>query len=290
MGAAILQRQDAPPLDQSTGEAAREALAARYADATPPVGEVWNDTLAGLLAHRSVRAYGPEPLPEGTLEALIAAAQSAASSSNLQTWSVVAVTDPARKARLAELVGDQAHVRAAPLFLVWIADLSRARRLADAASAPSASLEYLESFLVASIDAALAAQNAVVALESLGLGCVYIGAIRNKPVAVAQELGLPPLAAPVFGLCIGRPVEGSTAAVKPRLPQSVVLHREVYDARTEAAAIAGYDAASVAFQASQGLPRTGWSALVRRRVADPAQLSGRDRLRRALNSLGINLL
>ncbi|WP_415078380.1 nitroreductase family protein [Pseudomonas cerasi] len=63
----------------------------------------------------------------------------------------------------------------------------------------------LESLLLGTIDSALAAQNAVVALESLGLGSVYIGAIRNDIEGVAKELGLPPQVYPVFGLCVGYP-------------------------------------------------------------------------------------
>lgn len=54
----------------------------------------WNETLTTLLAHRSVRTYRSDPLPSQTLELLVAAAQSAATSSNLQTWSVIAVEDP----------------------------------------------------------------------------------------------------------------------------------------------------------------------------------------------------
>src|SRR5690606_40772788 len=49
-------------------------------------------------------------------------------------------------------------------------------------------IHFLETLFVAIIDAALAAQNAVVVLEALGLGSVYIGAIRNRPQAVAEEL------------------------------------------------------------------------------------------------------
>jgi hypothetical protein len=60
-----------------------------------------NDVIAGLLQHRSVRAYLADPLPEGTIETLVAAAQSAASSSNLQVWSVVTVEDPERIDALA---------------------------------------------------------------------------------------------------------------------------------------------------------------------------------------------
>jgi nitroreductase len=69
-------------------------------------------------------------LPERTLELLIAAAQSASTSSNLQFWSVVAVQETARKSRLAELAGQQQFIRDAPLLLVWLADLSRLDRIA----------------------------------------------------------------------------------------------------------------------------------------------------------------
>lgn len=79
------------------------------------------------------------------------------------------------------------------------------------------SLPYLESLLLGKIDAALAAQNAVVALESLGLGSVYIGGIRNYIEGVANELGLPPQVYPVFGLCVGYPSPDRPVKVKPRL-------------------------------------------------------------------------
>src|ERR1700733_12934250 len=71
----------------------------RYRDGALPGGP-WNEVIATILAHRSVRAFLPDPVPDGTLERLVAAASSASTSSNLQTWSVVAVEDPARKARL----------------------------------------------------------------------------------------------------------------------------------------------------------------------------------------------
>jgi len=76
----------------------QESLALRYGPNAIPAAGPWNDHIALLMSHRSVRGYRPDALPEGTLETLVAAAQSAATSSNLQTWSVIAVTDPAKKA------------------------------------------------------------------------------------------------------------------------------------------------------------------------------------------------
>jgi nitroreductase len=249
----------------------------------------WNDTLQTLLTHRSVRAYENQSLPDGTLETLIAAAQSAPSSSNLQTWSVVAVEDAERKARLSVLAGNQAHIRDAPLLLVWLADLARLEAVAARASVKPEGLHYLETLLVGVIDAALAAQNAVVALESLGLGSVYIGAIRNAPEQVAAELALPPHVLPVFGLCVGYADSTRPAQVKPRLPQLVVLHRERYDAHVQASGISLYDGILSEFQAQQGQSEAAWTDRSVERWHTRESLHGRHRLRDALASLGFEL-
>jgi nitroreductase len=99
--------------------AAASHLRARYREWVA-VPAIWNETLDVLLSHRSVRADLPDAPPDGTIKILIAAAQSAASSSNLPAWSVIAVQEPARKAKLAALAGNQKHIMEAPLLLVWL--------------------------------------------------------------------------------------------------------------------------------------------------------------------------
>lgn len=276
-----------PALDGTHRAAA--LLAARYGAGAAPPGIALNATIEGLLAHRSVRAFLPDPLPPGTVETAVAAAQSAPTSSNLQTWSVLAVEEPTRKARLAALAAKQGFIGQCPTFLVWLADLSRNGRVGAAQGQALEGLDYLESFLVAALDAALAAQNAVVALESLGLGCVYVGAMRNHPEAVARELGLPPNVMAVFGLAVGHPDPAVPTAAKPRLPQAVVLHRERYDTTAEPAAVARYDEAMRAFSRGQGLGDAAWTPRMLQRLASGASLSGRDRMRAVLNALGFPL-
>lgn len=273
----------------SLAPAPNALLRARYAEADGLPALPDNAVIETLLRHRSVRAYLPSALPAGTLETLAAAAQSAATSSNLQTWSVVAVEDAARRDRLSRLAADQAFIRQAPLFLAWVADLSRLSRVGEAHGKKLEGLDYLETFMVALIDAALAAQNAVVAAEALGLGTVYVGALRNHPEAVAAELGLPPNAMAAFGLAVGHPDPAVPTGVKPRLPQRLVLHREQYVARDEGEAVARYDAALSAFSEAHGMGRTAWTARVLARVGSAAGLSGRDRMRDALKALGLAL-
>lgn len=269
-----------------------ELIRQRYgADASNSLNpQIWTECLTTLLSHRSVRAYLPDRLPDGTLELLVTAAQSASTSSNLQTWSVVAIEDPARKETLSQLAGNQAHIRQCPLFLVWLADLARLTYLAQTRGLPHTGLDYLEMFVMATVDAALAAQNAAVVAESLGLGIVYIGAMRNQPEAVARTLQLPSHLFAVFGLCVGYPDPTKPAAVKPRLPQAAVLHRETYSLAQQDEAIGQYTHAMQAFYQSQHMQVTGdWVDHSIKRVADAQALSGRDRLREALQKLGFPL-
>ena len=257
----------------------------RYGDADATLG-IHNETLALQLAHRWGRVFGSQPVTEEQLEALVAAAQSAATSSNLQPWSVIAVRDPQRKARLAVLANDQQFINQAPLFLVWVADLGRSRRLAQRAGVPLDGADYLETTIIGFVDTSLAAQNAVIAAESLGLGTVFVGAIRNHPEEVAAELGLPDHAVATFGLAVGTPDPTENAGIKPRLPQGAVLHRERYDAATADALIGTYDERLAAYNSRFGLPGN-WTARVLARLAGPQSLSGRHRLREHLERLGL---
>jgi nitroreductase len=272
----------------SSAPATRAVFAERYAREQAPLPS--NPVIELMLAHRSWRAFRPDPLPDGALETLVAAGQSAATSSNLQSWSVVAVEDKARLARVSELSDNQKQVREAPLTLCFLADLSRLAHVADGIPHQRAALDYLEMFLVASIDAALAAQNVCVAAESLGLGTCYLGALRNRPEEVAELLALPPLTVGLFGLTIGFPDETRPASVKPRLARSSVLHRETYDISQATAPVADYEQKLDVFNRRERNGQPLWSLRSSGRVAGPGSLSGRDRLKSVLQRLGFRLL
>jgi nitroreductase len=268
---------------------AAESLALRYGPEAVPAAGPWNEHLSLLLSHRSVRGYRPDALPHGTLETLIAAAQSAATSSNLQTWSVIAVTDPDKKAALAKIASNQKHIEQCPLFLVWVADISRNQRLGAEEGVTLETMPYQETFLVAAIDAALAAQNATVAAESLGLSCVYIGALRNNPQEVARIVGLPSGAFGVFGMCVGYASAAGATEVKPRLPQDVIVHHDTYNSTGERPRRAAYDALLEGFSARNGMAMDTWTKRVIGRMGKIAAMSGRDKLVATLQAMGFEL-
>ncbi|MXV44975.1 NADPH-dependent oxidoreductase [Saccharibacter sp. 17.LH.SD] len=248
-----------------------------------------NEILRLQMAHHSVRSYRSDPIPEGFLEIGIAAASSAATSSNLQTWSVVAVKDQEKRNRLAELAGGQVYIAQAPVFLAWVVDLSRLERVAQREGHSAEALDYAESFLMGTFDTGIAAQNAVVAFESLGLGTVYIGGLRNHPEEVAALLELPERTIAVVGMCVGYPTDNAAGDIKPRLAQDVVLHHEQYEHHQEAERVEAYNQRADAYQQEQGLSSRRWTETVSMRVAKAASLGGRHVMRHVLQRLGFPL-
>lgn len=178
-------------------------------------------TIDLLCHHRSVRAYTPQPISEQQRSAIFSAARSASTSSFLQCSSIIRVTDPEIRRQLAELAGPQPWVASAAEFWVFCADFNRHQQIC-----PQAELGLAEQLLLGTVDTALMAQNAMVAAESLGLGGVFIGGLRNHPHEVTSLLSLPRFVLPLFGLCLGWP--DAEPDLKPRLPEALVVHENQY--------------------------------------------------------------
>lgn len=171
-------------------------------------------TLDQLHARKSVRAYAPVPVEPEKKRAVLEAALQAPTAGNMTLYTILDITDPALKARLSETCDHQPFIASAPIVLIFCADYSRWFSLfhADEADtrAPGAG-----DLLLAFSDALIAAQNAVVAAESLGLGSCYIGDILENYEIHRELLALPEYCAPAAMLCIGYPTEAQKARVKP---------------------------------------------------------------------------
>ena len=234
-----------------------------------PSADLADTVLAHLAAHRSVRRFADVELSDADLRRAVAAARMASTSSHVQAWSLLRVRDADERARLAELCGGQRQVAEAGAFLVVSADVRRHRLAAERAGQPLA--RNLEAFLVAVIDAALAAQNLAVALEGMGYGICYIGGLRNDLAAVDALLELPGDVFPLFGLCAGVPAElpedhPATPVLRPRLPvDGLLLDGRYPDDGTMLVHMDEHDAEMAAHYATRGKDGYTWSGgLVRR--------------------------
>ncbi|NNC81447.1 MAG: oxygen-insensitive NADPH nitroreductase [Acidimicrobiales bacterium] len=196
------------------------------------------DVISLLKSHRSIRKFTDEPVSDELAASIIEAGFAAATSSNLQGTTVIRVRNPETRSAIATLAGGQAQVESAAAFFVWCADLHRSSVACEMAGGEFVG-GMTEHFIIAATDCAIAAQSAVVAAESEGLGICYIGGIRNDPAQMRELLGLPEQVMPLFGLCIGRPDQDP--ALKPRLPLAVTLKEEVYNESGDVAGIEAYD-------------------------------------------------
>ncbi|MEK3989036.1 oxygen-insensitive NADPH nitroreductase [Robertmurraya sp. FSL R5-0851] len=186
-----------------------------------------NTIIETILNHRSIRNFEDKPLTREQIEIIVESAQAASTSSYIQAYSIIGVTDREKKKKLAELAGNQTYVEENGHFFVFCADLYRHEYIGKMEGRDVIpSIESTEKFMVALIDASLAAQNASLAAESLGLGICYIGGIRNNLNEVGKLLNIPERVIPLFGLAVGYPKKITDK--KPRLPLSHVYHEEQY--------------------------------------------------------------
>lgn len=178
-----------------------------------------------LAAHRSIRIFRPEPLPDGMTERLVLEAQRAPSDATGQMYSFVRISDRELRQRVAALSGDQRHVAEAAEFLVVCADINRLARVLEHRGEKPGRFPAtgLHSALV---DATLVAQRLIDAAEALGLGTVCIGGILNGIEELVEMLALPAGVLPLFGLCIGWP--GEKPVERPRVAMTSVLHTDRY--------------------------------------------------------------
>ena len=182
-----------------------------------------NEVVRLLCAHRTVREFvAGEVLPQVHVQAVLDAARQAPSWMNGQCYGIVRVSDAALRAQVAALQPRNPQVGSAAEFWVFVLDLHRMRLCGAAEEA----LVDTEALLVATTDTALAAQNAVVAAESLGYATCFVGGIRAVAGELVRLLALPRYSFPLMGLCIGSAVV--EMRVKPRLPQAAVVFENRY--------------------------------------------------------------
>lgn len=192
-----------------------------------------NQTLRELYARKSVRAFTDEPVTPEEQDAILEAAFQAPTAGNQQLYTILNITDPDLRRTLADLCDHQPMIAKAPFCLVFLADCRRWPRAYRAAGQ-----EIRDpgpgDLLLAVADSCIAAQNAVTAAESLGIGSCYIGDVLENCEAMREALNLPPHVVPAAMLIFGRPTQQQKDRAKPaRFPREAVVCENLYRDRTE---------------------------------------------------------
>lgn len=188
-----------------------------------------NPIIKVLRSRKSVRAYEDRPVAQEVKQALFEAALQAPTAGNMTLYTILDITDPAIKEKLAVTCDNQPFIAEAPVVLVFCADYHRwyelFKRHVDEVRKPAEG-----DLLLANADALIAAQNVVVAAESFGLGSCYIGDITENFEIHRELFALPDYVVPTCMLCIGYPTVQQKERPKPaRFAVSDIVHENVYD-------------------------------------------------------------
>ena len=187
-----------------------------------------NEVLRQLSERKSVRAFAPREIPEPAVRAILAAASNAPTAGNQQLYTILRITDPALKTALSESCDHQPFIAKAPLVLVFCADCKKwydaYRSVGCDARRPG-----VGDLLLAVDDALIAAQNAVTAAWSLGVGSCFIGDIMENMETQRSLLHLPEYVFPAAMLVFGYPMQQQKDRKKPeRTDLKYLVHENGY--------------------------------------------------------------
>lgn len=186
-----------------------------------------NETIQLLKNRRTYRNFDQKyQLSDLDLQQILDAARQAPSWMNGQFYSVIVIKDEAIRKQLIEWNPTNPHILESSVFLLFLGDLQRTKMVSEIYQKPYLVDESIESIIMATTDAALALENAVIAVDSLGLGSVVVGSIRKFSKEISELLELPDYTLPLFGLSIGKPIV--EMRVKPRLPEATIVHYDKY--------------------------------------------------------------
>lgn len=194
------------------------------------------NTVIRQLHHRkSVRVYEDRPLEPEVKQAILASAIQAPTAGNMSLFTILDITDQKVKDALAKSCDNQPFIATAPMVLIFCADY---RRWYDVftSGTENARKPMVGDLFLAQADAIIAAQNAVVAAESLGVGSCYIGDITENFEYHCQLLQLPQYVVPAAMLCFGYPTEQQKNRPKPtRFQVEDLVHENHYHMEKAAA-------------------------------------------------------
>ncbi|MBR2879948.1 MAG: nitroreductase family protein [Oscillospiraceae bacterium] len=193
-----------------------------------------NDIIRSLYERKSVRAYTEENISPEDKAAILEAAAQAPTAGNQQLYTILDISDSEKKKTLSLLCDNQPFIAKAPLVLIFLADCRKWYKAfsfggcAERAPGPG-------DLLLAVSDANIAAQNAVVAAESLGIGSCYIGDVLEQKEGLSVLLSLPPWVFPAAMLVFGHPTQQQKERAKPRrCAMEHIVHENGYRDMDEA--------------------------------------------------------
>lgn len=185
-----------------------------------------NEVISQLLKHRSIRQFKSDAVEENVLNQILQAACNGSTMGGMQLYSIIVTQDKEMMQKMAPFHFNQPIATNAPLILTFCADFHRFDQYCEICDVPNDAYHNMQAYQWAVTDAIIAAQNACVAAESLGLGLCWLGTITYNVPQFVEALELPKHVIPVACIAMGYPDE--QPELTDKLPVSAFVHQETY--------------------------------------------------------------
>jgi nitroreductase len=244
-----------------------------------------NPALEYIFQRRSIRKFKPKPVPRELIKKIVEAGQRAPTACGMQAYSFILITDSKLREEIYKAIGKQKCMEEAPAWIIVCADMARQLRLFQVLGVKT-EMSPLSKFVPAVVDAALVAENMVIAAEMLGLGSVFIGSVWEAMEKIAGFLGLPEDVLPLVLVCLGYPDE--SPPLRPRWPLEAVLHENKYKMPSKALMLDYYKKANKQLADMDYFPKGvhSWAEHWQRKFPIKEMKEWEENLRRDLKALG----
>lgn len=187
-----------------------------------------NEVLNQIKNRKSTRMFENKPIEPEIKEEILNAAFEAPTSASMMYYTIIDVTDKELKEKLAIYCDNQQFIKKAPLVLIFLADYQRWYDIFTFENC-SPRIPGEGDLLYAHADALIAAQNTVIAAESLGLGSCYVGDIIENEEEIRNLLELPDYVIPATMVIYGYPTEDEKNKIKTtRFGGKYIVHENRY--------------------------------------------------------------
>lgn len=193
-----------------------------------------NSIMEQLLNRKSVRVFTKQVIDKEIKDKILQAAMQSPTAGNMMLYSIIDVTSQEIKDALSKSCDNQPFIKDAKMILIFLADYSRWYHKFKVAGCENIRPLELSDLLLASNDAIIAAQTAVVAADSYGIGSCYIGDIIEQFEFHQQLLNLPPMVAPVSMVVFGYPTKQQQERKQPsRFDRDMIVFENQYQSLTD---------------------------------------------------------
>ncbi len=185
-----------------------------------------NEVTKSLKEHRSIRSFSNEQITDEQIDEILTCAMRGATAGNMMLYSIIKIQDKNRLQFLSEKCDSQKFIASSQFALMFLADSHKYFEFFKNRKVENYKDPSIADLMLGLQDGMIAAQNSVIAAESMGIGTCYIGDILENYEDIKKEFNLPKNVMPITLIVFGK--YDTLPPLRDRFDPEFVVFDETY--------------------------------------------------------------